>query len=171
MKSTTTNLIPTDSMMVRKIRMTGEHARYVERREKDAAADDREIVMEGCHACYEETVGDAVVPQDTPVIDADRLRSAVEECRQYFWGHSSLATIFCVCRDMYNMSVSVSDFERLLAGMNIECPQGTIANALRNNPYMRYPVRRWVEKGAKERVLRLADEFQQAVDKTDMEPT
>ncbi|MCR5315670.1 MAG: hypothetical protein K6E52_07235 [Bacteroidaceae bacterium] len=40
--------------MARKIIMTGDEARYIERRGANAVADDREIRMEGCHARYEE---------------------------------------------------------------------------------------------------------------------
>lgn len=43
--------------MARKIIMTGEEAQYIERRGANAAADDREIRMEGRHARYEEHVG------------------------------------------------------------------------------------------------------------------
>ena len=39
--------------MARKIIMTGEEAQYIERRGANAAADDREIRMEGRHARYE----------------------------------------------------------------------------------------------------------------------
>jgi hypothetical protein len=44
-----------------------------------------------------------------------------------------------------------------------DCKDGTIANTLRNNPYMREHVSKWATLGAKSEVLRLRDELQKSL--------
>lgn len=56
--------------MVRRIRMTGEHARYMERRNAQMPDDGREILMDGMFAQYEETAVQAISePDHTVVVD------------------------------------------------------------------------------------------------------
>jgi len=43
--------------------------------------------------------------------------------------------------------------------------EGLLSNTFRNNPYMRLHVDKWKENGAKERVLRLTDAYENAVQK------
>ena len=87
-----------------------------------------------------------------------RLLESVESVRSYFWGDSSMAVIFCVCRDCFGYSDNMSQFER-----EFNCAEGLLSNTFRNNPYMRMPIDKWRENGAKERVLRLVDVFKNAV--------
>ena len=75
------------------------------------------------------------------------------------------------------MGDNASWFERQMEMMKIDCPQGTIANAFRNNPYMKLHVDKWEKNGAKGRVLVLMRELQKQVgmlqteDVTDMATT
>ena len=52
---------------------------------------------------------------------------------------------------------------------NRVCPwcdkEGLVSNTFRNNPYMRLHVDKWKENGAKERVLRLVEAYENAIQK------
>ena len=94
-------------------------------------------------------------------VDFEAVGKALRQCEKFFWGKAAMATVFCVCRDLYNMPDNASLFERHMAELQFDCPAGTIANAMRNNPYMKLNVRKWEERGALPRVLTLAREFRQ----------
>ena len=87
------------------------------------------------------------------------LQECVEKVRAFFWGESSMAVIFCVCRDLYGYANNMSRFER-----EFHCTEGLLSNTFRNNPYMQLPVEKWQGQGAKERVLRLVEAYRKAVE-------
>ena len=90
--------------------------------------------------------------------DVDMLVACVQEVRDHFWGDSSMAVIFCVCRDSYGYGDNMSQFER-----DFHCQAGVLSNAFRNNPYMRLNISKWEQNGAKKRVLQLRDAYTNAV--------
>ena len=92
-------------------------------------------------------------------VNIKTVRQALEKCKGFLWGQAALATIFCVCRDTYHLGDNASWFERQMEQMDINCPQGTIANAMRNSPYMKQPISKWEHSGAQERVLVLMKQF------------
>ncbi len=96
-------------------------------------------------------------------VDYEMVGRALQTCKDYIWGQAALATIFCVCRDVYQMGDNASFFERQMVLLNQDCPPGTISNAMRNNPYMRLHIDKWKAQGAQERVLVLKNEFQNRV--------
>lgn len=98
-------------------------------------------------------------------VTAEELGKAIACCGKYIWSPSALAVIFGICRDKYDWADNGSEFERRMAVMNLDCPSGTIANAMRNNPYLRMNYKKWASAGAKRRVMVLAEEFQKAIDK------
>ena len=104
-------------------------------------------------------------------IAPDVLSRAISEVQPFFWGISSYAVLFCVCRDCFNYPDNMSQFERdmaslsFLVGPKYLCSEGTISNTLKANPYMKLPVDKWEANGAKGRVLMLRDEFVKAVEK------
>ena len=63
----------------------------------------------------------------------------------------------------------MTEFERYIKSLSFtqklsyECPEGTIQSTLKNNTYMRYPISKWAENGAKERVLLLAENLTHAL--------
>ena len=87
------------------------------------------------------------------------LVACVSGVREYFWKESAMAVIFWVCRDRYCYADNMSQFER-----DFQCQDGLLSNTFRNNPYMRLHVDKWKENGAKERVLRLVEAYENAVD-------
>ena len=93
------------------------------------------------------------------------LAKAVVDVQQYFWGFSSNAILYCVRRDRYGYTGTVSQCERELRELPYEvdikylCTEGTISNAFSHNPYMKYHIDKWEQYGVKERVLKLRDEF------------
>lgn len=91
-------------------------------------------------------------------VELSVLQGCVEKVRAFFWGESSMAVIFCVCRDSYGYANNMSRFER-----EFNCKDGLISNTFRNNAYMQLPIERWQQHGAKDRVLRLVDAFRDAV--------
>lgn len=98
-------------------------------------------------------------------VTAEELGKAIACCAKYIWSPSAMAVIFGICRDKYDWADNGSEFERRMAVMNLNCPSGTIANAMRNNPYLRMNYKKWASAGAKRRVMVLAEEFQKAIDK------
>ncbi len=98
------------------------------------------------------------------------LTKAVNAVKSMFWGVSSNAVIFCVCRDVYHLPMNMSQFEQILASldyqgvMEYKCSEGTLSNAFRWNSYMEKPIDKWESLGAKKRVLKLRDEFINAVE-------
>ena len=91
--------------------------------------------------------------------DVQTLAACVDGVREYFWGDSSLAVIFCTCRDCYGYADNMSQFER-----DFHCQEGLLSNTFRNNPYMRLHVDKWAQNGAKQRVLRLVEAYKNAVE-------
>ena len=91
--------------------------------------------------------------------DLQTLVEGVNRVRDYFWSDSSLAVIFCVCRDCYGYANNMSQFER-----DFQCSEGLLSNAFRNNPYMRLNVSKWEQNGVKARVMRLVDAYKEAVE-------
>ena len=90
--------------------------------------------------------------------DLQTMVKSVNSVRDYFWSDSSLAVIFCVCRDYYGYANSMSQFER-----DFQCSEGLLSNAFRNNPYMRLNVSKWEQNGVKARVMRLVYAYKEAV--------
>ena len=93
------------------------------------------------------------------VVELSCLQECVEKVRAFFWGESSMAVIFCVCRDLYGYANNMSRFER-----EFHLTEGLLSNTFRNNPYMQLPVEKWQGQGAKERVLRLVEAYRKAVE-------
>ena len=102
--------------------------------------------------------GKAVVAEGETKYEVKMLVESVGAVRDLFWGDSSMAVIFGVCRDCFKYADNMSQFER-----DFGCSEGLISNTMRNNPYMRLAVDKWEQQGAKQRVLRLVDEYKKAV--------
>lgn len=98
-------------------------------------------------------------PQDDEQPDVATLATCADSVRQYFWGDSALAVIFCTCRDCYGYANNMRQFER-----DFHCQEGLLSNTFRNNPYMRLHVDKWAQQGAKQRVLQLMEAYKNAVE-------
>lgn len=98
-------------------------------------------------------------PLDDEQPDVATLATCVDSVRQYFWGDSALAVIFCTCRDCYGYANNMRQFER-----DFHCQEGLLSNTFRNNPYMRLHVDKWAQQGAKQRVLQLMEAYKNAVE-------
>lgn len=98
--------------------------------------------------------------QQSDVPEVKMLVESVDEVRDFFWGDSSMAVIFGVCRDYFQYADNMSQFER-----DFGCVEGLISNTFRHNPYMRLAVGKWGQQGAKQRVLRLVDAYKNEVSK------
>jgi hypothetical protein len=67
------------------------------------------------------------------------------------------------------MAQNMTEFERYIKSLpftqklSYECPEGTIQSTLKNNPYMRFPISKWAENGAKERALLLVENLTHAL--------
>jgi len=112
---------------------------------------------------------DSKKQEEGKVVDMMTVVKALEKCKPSLWGYSALATIFCVCRDEYNYEDNMSLFERQMELLGVECPAGTLANAMRNNNYMKLPVSKWKQNGAQERALKLVEEFKKSVEEVQAE--
>ena len=98
------------------------------------------------------------VKEEPRKTDVDRLVRAATRCQSYFWAASAYAVVYGVCRDCFGYAGSMSQFER-----DFSCTAGTLSGAFRNNDFLQYHVDRWREKGAKERVLKLVENYRKAV--------
>lgn len=98
-------------------------------------------------------------------VTKEQLAQAIENCQEYFWGNSSYAVVFCVCRDDYKMIPNMSAFERnieLLPYKKVRkyfCKTGTITNAFSDNNIYHSHIDKWKEEGADERQIILRDEL------------
>ena len=90
--------------------------------------------------------------------DVPTLVACVAEVREYLWSDSSMAVIFCVCRDCYGYVNNMSQFER-----DFRCSEGLLASTFQNNPFMRLNIERWEKNGVKARVQRLVEAYKNAV--------
>ena len=105
-------------------------------------------------------VGDnQISPRACDVPEVKMLVESVDVVREFFWGDSSMAVIFGVCRDCFKYADNMSKFEH-----EFGCTEGLISNTFRNNPYMRMTVGKWGQQGAKQRVLRLVEAYKNAVE-------
>lgn len=85
-----------------------------------------------------------------PELTDTRLARAVEEHQPFFWGKSTYAVVFCVCREYFGVPDNVSAFEKRLQGLPYQkevkdCPDGTIQKALGYNKFMKKPISKWKE--------------------------
>ena len=99
----------------------------------------------------------------------EEVAAAAKSCSNLMWGPASLAVIFGVARDIYHIQESATEFEQAMSMHQLYCPPGTIANTIRHNPYMKMHVSKWASMGAKKRVLKLIELFQNVMNKTDSE--
>ena len=86
------------------------------------------------------------------------LVECVDEVRSLFWGDSSMAVIFCVCRDCYNYPDNMSQFER-----DFDCKAGLLSNTFGDNSFMRMSTKKWPTMQVKQRVLTLAESYKSTV--------
>lgn len=103
--------------------------------------------------------GKTVVAESETMYEVKMLVESVDAVRDLFWGDSSMAVIFGVCRDCFKYTDNMSQFER-----DFVCSEGLISSTMRNNPYMRLHVDKWAQNGAKQRVLKLMDAYKNAVE-------
>ena len=86
------------------------------------------------------------------------LVECVDEVRPLFWGNSSMAVIFCVCRDCYHYADNMSQFER-----DFGCRENLLATTFRDNPFMRVSSEKWPQMNVMQRVQTLVDAYKNAV--------
>lgn len=99
-----------------------------------------------------------------------QLVRAIENCQQYFWGNSSYAVLFCLCRDDYKKALTQTGFERMVEmltyekGRDYKCPPGTIANTFSDNPIYKLHVDEWEKNGAPQRMLLLLNKLRKELE-------
>lgn len=126
------------------------------------------VVQSGAKVVYKEVTDTEKGKQSAQVTDA-QVANAIVQSQSLFWAQSAWAVVYCVCRDHLGMADNMTEFERYIKSLpftqklSYECPDGTIQSTLKNNTYMRYPIAKWAENGAKERVLLLAENLTHAL--------
>lgn len=104
-----------------------------------------------------------------PKVSVPVLRSAIEACQEYIWGSSAYAVMFGVVRDDFGYQDNMSMFERDVQAvgekmkLRYSCPQGTLASAFSNNPFLKSRSERWESIGVMKRVLCLKAKFTEAL--------
>ena len=102
--------------------------------------------------------GKAVVAEGETKYEVKMLVECVDEVRPLFWGNSSMAVIFCVCRDCYHYADNMSQFER-----DFGCRENLLATTFRDNPFMRVSSEKWPQMNVMQRVQTLVDAYKNAV--------
>lgn len=117
--------------------------------------------------------GEAKQQEEKPAkkeITTDVLTRAIENCQQYFWGHSAYAVLFCVCRDDYKMEPNKTAFEQRIELLPYKktrafsCPAGTLANAFSDNAFYNEKIDKWDKMNLMKRVIVLRDEFRKQLE-------
>lgn len=96
-------------------------------------------------------------------VTLDDMKKAIKECGMYMYAVAGITVAYAIGRDLCHWTLSQSDFERKMRLVGYDCKDGTIANTLRNNPYMREHVSKWATLGARNEVLKLRDELQKSL--------
>ena len=102
--------------------------------------------------------GKTVVAEGETKYEVKTLVESADAVRYLFWGDSSMAVVFCMCRDCYGYADNMSQFER-----EFGCKAGVVSNTFGDNPYMRMPLANWKRGEVKQRVLQLVDAYKKAV--------
>ena len=108
------------------------------------------VVESGAKVVFQEVKSET--PAEQPKLSDEQMSKVIEKIQTNFWGQSSWAVLYCVCRDNLGMPDNMTKFEqyihKLTASMELEfpCPTGTIQRTLSNNAYMRFPIDKWKEK-------------------------
>ncbi len=95
----------------------------------------------------------------------EMLARAIENCQQYFWGNSSYAVVFCICRDDLKMKLNMTAFERKVEALpyknkrDFKCPKGTISNAFSDNLIYKDHVDKWDDFNPTPRIIKLRNEL------------
>lgn len=100
---------------------------------------------------------------------ADDVAVAAKACSALIWGPAAMAVIYGVSRDIFHLQENATDFEKAMTLRQLNCPPGTISNTFRHNPYMKSHVSRWAALGAKSRVIKLMDMFQDVMNQSELE--
>ena len=126
------------------------------------------VVQSGAKVVYKEVTNTEKHHESAPVTN-EQVADAIMQSQSLFWAQSAWAVVYCVCRDHLGMADNMTEFERYIKALpftkklSYECPEGTIQKTLNNNTYMRYPISKWAENGAKERALLLAENLTHAL--------
>lgn len=96
-------------------------------------------------------------------VTLDDMKNAITKCGMYMYAVAGITVAYAIGRDLCHWTLSQSDFERKMRMVGYDCKDGTIANTLRNNPYMREHISKWATLGAKSEVLKLRDELQKSL--------
>jgi len=97
-------------------------------------------------------------------VTLEDMVKAIKECGDYMYAAAGITVAYAIGRDLCHWSLSQSDFERKMTMLGYPCKEGTIANTLRHNMYMRNHVSKWATLGAHKDVLRLRDELQKSLE-------
>lgn len=117
--------------------------------------------------------------KEEPKVDLtpELLSKAIMGVQDMFWGNSSYAVLFCVCRDCYSYPDNRTQFERMVELLphremfSRSCTPGVISSTFSDNPYMNYHIDNWKKNGAHERVLKLVESFKNAVEEASIGQT
>lgn len=126
------------------------------------------IVESGAKVVYKEVTDDGKKSGTARVTD-EQVAEAIMQSQSLFWAQSAWAVVFCVCRDCLGMADNMTEFEHYVGTLpfagnpDYDCPEGTVQKALCNNPYMRKPISKWRENGARQRALKLAENLMSAL--------
>lgn len=108
--------------------------------------------------------GSAVVGAKGEGCTSGQVAEALRACKMYLWGYAAYGVVFCVCRDVYHVENNASLFERRLCDEGFVVPEGTINSAMKRNRWMKLPIDKWPDNGARKRVLKLCDAFREKMD-------
>lgn len=126
------------------------------------------IAEAGSTVCYQDKAEETRQEKEMP--SPEKIAKAMMKVQDLFWGNSSYAIPFCVFRDCYHYHGNRTQYEREVALLPFtvmpqwNCTPGVVSSTINDNKYMELPIDKWKDNRAPERVLKLVEGFQKALD-------
>lgn len=113
---------------------------------------------EGCYGLnlnYTEYNRNALAREEYKKLSRQDLKTlllkAIDACREFFWGNTSMGVVFAICKEDYGFEDNASDFERFMQDvlqdldppLDYGCPINTIASARQSGEYLKHPISSW----------------------------
>ncbi len=96
----------------------------------------------------------------------DSFAKAIGKVSGLFWGNSSYAVLYCVCRDKYGIS-NRSEWERMIALLpnktDYTCTPGVVSSTINDHKYMEMHTDKWESNNAPQRVMKLVEGFKSSL--------
>lgn len=106
---------------------------------------------------------------DDNKLTKERLRKAVDACKDLFWAQTAWAVVYAVCVEDWGFEKNKANFERYVQTLKVHidygCPTGTLDSAEASSPFFKLPTDQWHENTSSQRVFRLLEKLRSELSK------